>query len=261
MSRLIVLREETPESLAGEVASRPELLLMTDYDGTLVPLKERPELAVAGPMLLKSIKRIVKKPGVKLAIVSGRDVDELRKLLPVKELFYAGCHGAEIEGPSGKQFTAVDGKMLVPVLEEIASKAVDSIKGKNGFFVECKKASVALHYRLAHPVAALKVLDEFVMAARPLVTEHELEFIAGKKVIEVRPKVVNKGEAVKYLTSLYSSYYPVYIGDDVSDEDAFRAVQEKGLGVLVSPSKRVTAASRWLRGPGKVIRFLQLLAQ
>lgn len=260
MSHLSAFREGTPEFLAAEVLSRPKLLLMTDYDGTLVPIRERPELAVAGPALLKAIKGVLKKPGVKLAVVSGRDAAELKKLLPVEGIFFAGCHGAEIVIPSGEKFTVVDEKMLAPVLEVVAGKALDSIEGRDGFLVERKRASVALHYRLADPAAVPKVLEDFVMSVRPVVTKHNLEFIAGKKVIEVRPKGVNKGETVKYLTCVNPGYYPVYVGDDTTDEDAFRAVREKGLGVLVSAYKRLTAASRWLRGPNEVIRFLQMLA-
>lgn len=233
---------------------------MTDYDGTLVPVRERPEFALPGPGLLKVLKRLAKKSRVVLAVVSGRDTGELKKLIPVERIYLAGCHGAEILYPGGEKFTAVDEKKLAPLLDLAAGRARSCISGEEGFLVERKKTAVALHYRLAGPVTALKVLSNFVTAVRPLVMKHNLEFMSGKKVIEVRPRGVNKGEAVRRLINLHPDCYPVYLGDDTTDEDAFGAVREKGLGVLVSEHKKFTAASHWLRDPRDVLRFLQIIA-
>lgn len=240
--------------------THPKLLMMTDYDGTLVPIREQPRFALPSSGLVKVLKRLVKKPGVTLAVVSGRDTDELKRLLPVDGIYLAGCHGAEVLYPSGEKFKSIKVEKLSPALNMIADKACSIIDSKEGFLVERKKAAVALHYRLAEPATALQVLGSFVTAIRPLVTGRDLEFVAGKKVIEIRPKGVHKGKAIRHLMKLCPGFYPVYIGDDTTDEDGFKVVQEKGLGVLVAGHKKFTAATHWLRGPQDVLRFLQIIS-
>ncbi|MFZ5631285.1 MAG: trehalose-phosphatase [Bacillota bacterium] len=233
---------------------------MTDYDGTLVPIRKRPEFALPGPGLLKVLRSLAKKSRVVLAVISGRDTDELKRMIPVEGIYLAGCHGAEILYPGGEKYTVVDEKKLAPVLEAVAGQARNCISGREGFLVERKRTAVALHYRLADQVAALKAVSDFTTAVWPLVIKRGLEIMAGKKVIEVRPRGVNKGEAVRRLMNLHPGFHPLYFGDDTTDEDAFRAVQESGLTVLVSEHKTITAASHWLRGPHNVLRFMQIIS-
>lgn len=233
---------------------------MTDYDGTLVPVKERPEYALPGPDLLRVLRRLAQKRRITLAVVSGRNVAELKSLVPVPGIYLVGCHGAEYVYPGGGQFTAVDTEKLAPVLDLVADEAVRCVADGEGFLLEHKKMSFALHYRLADPVRALQVAGDFVTAVRPLVAKYDLQIIAGKKVIEVCPRTAHKGEAVRRLMALHPGFFPVYLGDDIPDEDAFRAVQGKGLGVLVSGYKKLTAASYRFQDPHDVLRFLQILS-
>lgn len=246
--------------MASQVSGRPKLLLMTDYDGTLVPIRERPEYALPGPGLLSLLRRLANTSRVALAVISGRDADDLKKLIPVKGIYLAGCHGAEILFPGGERHTAVEIDKLSPVLEAVAAQARKCVSGREGFLVEKKRAAVALHYRMAGRTAALKALDGFETAVRPLAMEHGLEFVAGRMVLEVRPRGVNKGETVRRLMNLHPCCCPLYFGDDTTDEDAFRAVRENGLGVLVSGRGPVTAASHRLTGPHEVLRFLQIIS-
>jgi len=234
---------------------------MADYDGTLVTIREKPEFALPGPGLLKVLKRLAEKPRVVLAVISGRDTDDLKKMIPVEGIYLAGCHGAEILYPGGEIYTAVDEKKLAPVLEVVVNLARNCISGREGFLVEKKRAAVALHFRLADQVAALKVVGDFTAAVRPLAIKHRLKFTTGKKVIEVRPRGVHKGEAVRRLITLHPAFFPLYFGDDTTDEDAFMAVKEIGLPVLVSEHKKITAAFHWLRGPHDVLRFMQIISK
>ncbi|MCL6477372.1 MAG: trehalose-phosphatase [Peptococcaceae bacterium] len=261
MSRWPVLREETPEYLAGQVSGCSKLLLMADYDGTLVPIRKRPEFALPGPALLRALRRLAGKSRVVLAVISGRDTDDIKKMIPVEGIYLAGCHGAEVLCPGGEKYTAVDKKKLAPVLEVVAGLARNCISGREGFLVEKKRAAVALHFRLADQVAALKVVGDFKAAVQPLAIKHRLEFTAGRKVIEVRPRGVNKGRAVWRLMSLYPTFFPLYFGDDATDEDAFRVVKESGLPVLVSEHRKNTAATSRLRGPHDVLRFIQTVSE
>lgn len=246
--------------MATLVLKYPKLLLMTDYDGTLVPIRERPEFALPSRGLLKALRRLVRNPKVKVAVLSGRDTDDLKKLIPVDGVYLAGCHGAEIVSTGGDILKIFEEKEIAPVLETIAGLALSCVADQDGFLVEKKRTAVALHYRLANLATALQVIGNYITAVWPLTVKNDLEFLAGKKVIEVRPRTVNKGKAVEYLMNLNPEFYPVYIGDDTTDEDAFRTVREKGLGVLVSASKKTTAASYQFRDSRDVLRFLQIIA-
>lgn len=260
MKQSLEARERTPEYLAAHVLRRNRLLIMTDYDGTLVPIRERPEFALPGPGLLKVIKRLAKNPLVLLAIISGREADQLKKLIPVDGIYLIGCHGAEILYPNGERFTTIDEKKLAPVMEMIADQAISCSSDQKGFIVERKKVALALHYRMADRSTAIKVLLDFITAVKPIAMKNNLEFITGKKVIEVRFKGINKGKAARYLMKLHPDFYPIYLGDDKTDEDAFKEVQEKGLGILVLEHTKATAASHWLRSPNDVLRFMQIIS-
>ncbi|MFZ5597046.1 MAG: trehalose-phosphatase [Bacillota bacterium] len=261
MTRLPVLREGTPEYLAEKVSGFSKLLLMTDYDGTLVPIRERPELALPGAGLLKALSHLAGKSRVVTAVITGRDTDDIKRMIPVGGIYLAGCHGAEILYPGGEKYTAVDEKKLTPVLEVVAGHARNCISGMEGFLVEKKGFAAALHFRLADQAAASRVVGDFTSAVLPLAIKHRLEFITGKKVVEVRPGGINKGEAVRHLMNLHPSFFPIYFGDDTTDEDAFRVVKEQGLPVLVSEHNKNTAASVRLRGPHDVLRFIQIICE
>jgi trehalose 6-phosphate phosphatase len=233
---------------------------MIDYDGTLVPIADRPQSASTGQGLRRTLKRLAGKNRVRLAVVSGRDLDDLEKLVPAAGICLVGCHGAEFLRAGGGKTAIVRLENLAPALDLIAAAAARCVGRRRGFLLERKKAAVALHYRLADPAAASRVLGGFIAAIYPLARRHNLVYTAGKKVIEIRPRGINKGEAVKHLIRLYPGCYPVYLGDDSTDEDAFRAIREQGAGILVSEGERLTSASSRLRNPGDVHRFLQIIA-
>lgn len=233
---------------------------MTDYDGTLVPVKDRPEQALPGPALLRVLRRLAHRRRITLAVVSGRDLADLKNLVPLPGIYLVGCHGAEYLYPDGRQFAAVDHEKLAPALELIADEALRCVAGREGFLLEYKKSAVALHYRSADPVTALQVVGDFMALVRPLAAKHDLRVIPGKKVIEVCPRPIDKGRAVRRLIALHRGCAPVYLGDDTTDEDAFLTVKGKGLGVLVSACKKLSAASYRLPDPNAVLRFLQILA-
>ncbi len=246
--------------LAVNVLGREKLLLMTDYDGTLVPIREKPELALPDPGILQALERLSGKKRIAVAVLSGRAVDDLKKLLPVAGVYLVGGHGAEFEEPGGRRFTLVNAAELEPVMGRLAEVAACSVGRREGFLLENKKTCLAVHFRLADPDEAVKVAADFRKKTRPLIRQHNLEIIEGKKVLEIRPRNINKGLAVKYLQNIFPEYYPVYFGDDTTDEDAFTVVNDIGLGVLVSHSGKPSMASLRLAGPEEVGKFLQILS-
>lgn len=242
--------------LAALLARRRPLLLMTDYDGTLVPLRSTPAAARPAAATLRLLRQAARTPGLVLAVVSGRDLDDLQRLLPLPGCYLVGAHGAAYRRPDGTVFVEPAAARVAPTLAAVAALARRCVGAATGFLVEEKRGAVALHYRLAAPAAAAAVVRSFQAVVAPLLTAHNLAMLAGKMVVEVRPRGVHKGRAVARLRQWQPGYFPVFLGDDTTDEDAFRALADEGLGVLVGDTPRPTAARWHLAGPREVAALL-----
>ncbi|WP_169719326.1 trehalose-phosphatase [Desulfovirgula thermocuniculi] len=247
-----------PQDLARELGSRGELLVMCDYDGTLVPLAPTPEQVKPPPELLDVLDRLARAAGKAVAVISGRRLADLRKMLPVGGLFLAGCHGAELMEPGGKVELLTDPE-IAAAIEDLEKRARECVAGHEGFLIENKSFSLALHYRLASPPVAAKVLKRFAGELKALPAGENLQLLWGKKVLEVRPRGVHKGKAVSYLRRKFPRAVPVYLGDDITDEDAFAASSE-GFAVLVGERPRPSRARFHLASPRDVLAFLGYLA-
>ncbi|MGB9781641.1 MAG: trehalose-phosphatase [Moorellaceae bacterium] len=247
------------------VQSHPRVLLMSDYDGTLVPLAPRPDQARPSARLLRLLQHLSSKPGLHLAIISGRSVGDLCSLLPLPKAILAGTHGRILALPATDRTGARPQiKLGRPgpgreVWEHLVSLARRLSAGVAGVWLEDKGEAIALHYRQADTAQAYGLIESFKREIEPWLHAHDLELLQGRKVLEVRPRGVHKGLAVEYLSNLYPWALPVYLGDDLTDEDAFRALEGKGLTVLVGPERPSWAKFR-LPSPVAVQKFLSLLS-
>ncbi|BCV21529.1 trehalose 6-phosphate phosphatase [Moorella sp. Hama-1] len=248
----------SPGRLAAKIRGHREILLMCDYDGTLVPLAPRPELARPGENLLELLQYLLRRPGLHLVIISGRSLVDLRHLLPVPGLWLAGHHGTRVLDPEGEisdLSPSIAGDIPWTKIFSLARKIAAGIPG---LLVENKGENLALHYRLAAPGDAAAVLEEFRREVRPYL-KYGLEFIAGHKVLEIRPRGAHKGVAINYFTRRWPRALPLYLGDDRTDEDAFNALPANGLAVGVGP--RFSGRTRYfLASPAEVSHFLFNLA-
>lgn len=258
-SRCNQLYNQAYQLLKKKIENNQKLLLMLDYDGTLVPIKENPQLAVPDPSLINLLKQLSQSKLITLAIISGRNVEDLKGFLPLNNIYLTGCHGAVIEYPDGKTDSLISLDNLQAIMQQIRDLAYKCTMKYTGFLVELKKTSCALHYRQANPVHASLVLKDYVSKCNPFIRKYNLELLKGKKVVEVRPRSVNKGKAVKYLQKLNPDAFPVYFGDDTTDEDAFQVLQEKGMSILVSEYDRPTSAHYLIANPQEVFFFLEKL--
>lgn len=233
------------------------LLLLFDYDGTLVPIAPTPDKARPDQELIRLLKALGQR--YRVAIVSGRRLEELQAFLPLSEVWgWAGCHGAEIK---------VAGKGLWRYSlgsEEKASKdkfylyLVRLLAGRKGFLLEDKGFALALHYRLADEKEAEIVKEEAQQAAQAFLPRWQI--CPGKKVVEFLPPGINKGAAVARLLAEAQGFLPAYFGDDTGDAPALRLVEEKqGIGVAVGP--QAPPASFKLAGPEAVRRLLLRLCR
>ena len=238
---------------------RPAVFL--DYDGTLTPIVDRPDLAILDDAMRRRVERLSKLCPV--AVISGRGLDNIRTMVGLEGLYYSGSHGFQIAGPGDWTLDYEPVAHVPAIVESAVAELHERLDGIGGALVEPKRFSVAVHYRLV----AQKDLDEVeaatdaVLARRP-----ELKKGRGKKVFELRPDVAwDKGRAVTWLVETMGlardETVPIFLGDDTTDEDAFRALRGWGLGVVVLEESRPTAADYALADPGEVGRFLDALAE
>ncbi len=246
-----------PERLRRTV---PRLLLCLDYDGTLAPIAARPDEARPTPALLTLLSQLIKRPNVVVAIVSGRSLSDLRTLLPVQGLMFIGTHGCEIGTVDGKTRLLIPGGVVSLAISRLRQEIAPTLINAPGLFLEDKRYALALHYRQAQPQDTWAI-EEFLAAVRAYQRKGiTLEIIYGKKVIEVRPVGSNKGKAVQFLLAgEHAQTLPVYIGDDATDEEAFLALSERGVTVVVNESPGASAAQYYLSDTTEVIRFLSTL--
>jgi alpha,alpha-trehalase len=246
---------EIDHRLAGR---KPVVFL--DYDGTLTEIVQHPQDADLSGVRRAVVEALAKVAPV--AVISGRDRRDVAARVGLARLIYAGSHGFDIAGPDGALEFEVGGGYSA-VVASAARDLHQRLDPVAGAIIEAKKYSVAVHYRLVQP-EDIPAVEQAVQAV--LARFSDLTVTPGKKVFELRPRVDwNKGRAVTWLLLALHlegpEVLPIFIGDDVTDEDAFRAVQARGFGVLVATEPRETVAAYRLRDPAEVEAFLRWLTE
>jgi trehalose-phosphatase len=241
--------------MISQKIEKENVLLILDYDGTLTPIKARPEEAKLSKNMRNLLNKLRKK--VQVAIVSGRSLEEIEELVRIKKIIYAGNHGLEINMEKEK-FVYSPALEVVPIIKGISEQLRKSpIKGTQ---VEDKKFTVSFHYRRVDPTEVKEAKSFFNRAVSLWVKEKKIEVRRGKKVLEIRPSGWDKGKTLEWIWDrLGKNLFPIYIGDDQTDEDAFLAVGEKGLSLLVTRRKKLSYANYYLKKVEEVKRFLENL--
>jgi trehalose 6-phosphate phosphatase len=245
--------DPTVEAPRRRLAKAPVLLVACDYDGTLAPIVERPEDAAAHRESTAALRAIASLADTHVAVISGRSLRDLAVLsrLP-DEIHLVGSHGTEFDIGFASELAPARLELLDTVTRELADlAALDA-----GFQVERKPASVAFHYRRADEGLVDGVLAQIRSGpgARPGVNAKE-----GKKVIELSVVDLHKGTALQRIRSQVAAEAALFIGDDVTDEDAFATLTGPDLGLKVGPgdtlahgrlddTEQVAKALAWLYG-------------
>ncbi|MGQ9469178.1 MAG: trehalose-phosphatase [Nitrososphaerales archaeon] len=230
--------------------------VLTDYDGTLTPIVDHPDQAILNVNVRDILKSFVKDRRFILAIVTGRKLKEIIHLVGIQGTYYIGNHGLEIKGPS-LTFIHPTAKKLSPTISEICKNMKAEFEPIDGVIIEDKGMTASIHYRMAPK----KMIEDIKKAVKSIIRSYEdFEIRHGKMVVEIRPKVSwDKGDAALWLVQkLGSDGFPVYIGDDETDEDAFKKIN-RGLTILVSNKKKHSNAKYYLKSTKDVHKFLYRL--
>ncbi len=239
------------------------LFVGLDFDGTLAPIVERPEDAALLPESREALVRLAARADTDVAIVSGRGLADVRERVGLEGLYYAGNHGLEIQGP-GLERLHPEAEAAQSVLRRCAAALTEALAGDPGVQVEDKGLTLSVHYRRAEREGAGARVRAAVSAA---CGGESLRVTEGKKVLEIRPDVDwDKGRATSFLLEAIegadADVIPaLFVGDDTTDEDAFRALAGRGDGVVVGTSPPAgTAATAFVRSPEEVAELIRGLA-
>jgi len=248
-----------PDALAGAVTAADGLLLGLDFDGTLAPLVDDPTAAALAPGVDRTLRRLATRPGVSLAVVSGRALSDLVDRVGLDGVVYAGNHGLELgyDGDVAVHPVAADCREAI---DRLCATLADRLADVPGCAVENKGVTATVHFRTTPEESVPTVL-----AAVERVTDGVggVRVTEGNCVRELRPAVAwDKGDAMRSLSATApAGRRPVYVGDDTTDEDAFAALPPGGVGVRVvhEGASVDTAAAVRLDGQPAVPRLLDRL--
>ncbi|KAL6986065.1 trehalose-phosphatase [Sarracenia purpurea var. burkii] len=260
-----------------------KIVIFLDYDGTLSPIVDDPDCAFMSKEMRSAVCNVAKY--FPTAIISGRSRDKVYELVGLTELYYAGSHGMDIMCPvngavstdysfciksTDKQGEEANlfqpAREFLPMIDEVFRTLVENTKGIQGTKVENHKFCASLHYRNVDeknwPAIAQCVHD--ILKDYP-----RLQLTHGRRVLEIRPVINwNKGKAVEFLLeslglNSHNDVLPIYIGDDTTDEDAFKFLRDgnRGYGIIVSSVPKETKAYFSLRDPSEVKQFLESLVR
>jgi alpha,alpha-trehalase len=235
--------------------------IFLDYDGTLTPIVNTPEEALLPKRTRSILKRLSDRWFV--AILSGRDLKDVRNMVGLDNMVYAGSHGFDVAGPRDEYNQISRGDSFLPALKQAEEELDEAVRGMAGVRVERKHYAIAVHYRQADPDEVPALERAVNRIARRYA---ELRMSPGKKIFELRPDIDwNKGKALLSLIDTMhvdaSRVVPLYIGDDTTDEDAFKAIAGRGIGIVVGDGDRPSAARYRIDNTSEVADLLKSLAE
>jgi trehalose 6-phosphate phosphatase len=242
--------------LGTRIRQARHLLVGLDYDGTLTPIVDEPARALLPNSVRQTIAALTRRDGVAVALVSGRAQADLQAIVGVPGVIYAGNHGMEISGP-GLSFIEPGAKAWSRDLHALGQEITSKLRTIQGASVEDKGLTLSVHHRLVPPVHGETVWHVVYDAVKPY--RDRFQIALGDKVYEIRPLVSwNKGSAMAWIKEKLNKpeMLTIYIGDDATDEDAFRALGDEAVTIRVADHAQ-TAAQLILSEPAAVQHFLQ----
>ena len=249
-------KQQKLDAFFRSVGDSPSSLLMLDYDGTLAPFTTRRDQAFPYQGVRPLLKKIMQLGRTNVVIISGRDVRETSALLdldPIPEIW--GLHGLQHRKPNG----ATTMCSLQPRILSALSDAKGWLVYQNlGETAEFKMGSIAVHWRGLEQARVDEMRGRVLLGWKTIAESAGLELLDFDGGIEICPPEANKGKAVRSaLRGMPAGSPAAYLGDDLTDERGFRAIDGDGLSILVRPNWRPTQAQLWLKPPEELLRFLR----
>ncbi|MFB6291603.1 MAG: trehalose-phosphatase [Candidatus Bipolaricaulia bacterium] len=251
------LNQEFLDNLARNISGSGGLLLCTDFDGTLVNFTGSPSETSLPGEIKELLTKLATLERLHLAVISGRSFHELEELVPLKNTTLAGNHGLKIRFEDGTHHELEPSEEMHRVVAALKDDLQKTVGGKEGIIIEDKSFGLAIHYR-KYDGDKEEIKKQFYR----IWEEHsmpDLEVIKGAELLEVRPSNWNKGDAVRLLQERCGEMPTIYLGDDTTDEDAFRILrdQNSGIPIIVNKDEEVeTEAQYRLQDPEEVSDFL-----
>jgi alpha,alpha-trehalose-phosphate synthase [UDP-forming]/trehalose-phosphatase len=237
----------------GEV-SFDNIFLFLDYDGTLTPIVESPDHALLSDDMYSLIVKL--KEIMPVAIISGRSLSNIMDIVNIKDIIYSGNHGAEIWDGNSLIIMGDQLSESKQILKKIVSELKAALSPVHGLIVEDKGITASIHFRMVAQQDLCKMFDLFWSITDSY--KGLFRITSGKKVFEIKPRGIwNKGDAVSWIWKKFGGdRTPVYIGDDVTDEDAYKAIKGRGVGISVGNNNK---ADYQLKTQEDVKKLLKLL--
>ena len=242
------------------ISKAGRVFLFLDYDGTLSPIVKKPDKATLPLKTRHILSKLVDNKHMVVSVVSGRMLKQVKKKVGLKGIYYAGCHGLEIENADNDYISLKFSNQKI-YIDTVKRKLKIELKAIAGWEIEDKGIILALHYRGVKPNSICNLKSIFYNIIKPNLTKAEMVATEGKMVLEVRPAVKwNKGRYCFYLMNKLKykdeKITPVYIGDDKTDETAFKLLREKGITIFVRGERKTSLAEYYLDSTNEVAKFL-----
>ena len=256
------------QSFLSDVRDASHIVLLSDYDGTLTPIVSRPDEAILPPAVREKLTALAQKPAFSVGIISGRPLSEVKALVGIDGIYYAGNHGLEIEGP-GLSFINPEAKEAQVTIKELARHSSAKLGDIEGVIVEDKGLSLSIHYRLVKKSDEKVVAEIFRQITSPWLCDGRIKITSGKKVWEIRPPVDwHKGKAIETIMKEMKTvlgngqWLTIYLGDDTTDEDAFKIIHRpQGWSIFVGEENPSSNADYFLNSTSEVTTFLSRLLE
>ncbi len=239
------------------------LFLFLDCDGTLAPIADTPDKARIPQKTKEALIALSRCAKLRLAIISGRSLSDIKAVVGLDGVIYAGSHGLEAEGPGVSHQWKID-QSAKDILARIRTRLTDECAALPGVFVEDKGLSLCLHYRMAD-IDEEKIRAVFDRITGPYKESGKITVIYGKKAMEVKPSGgLDKGGIVRWLLARERSpareenIMAMYIGDDRTDEDAFNVLGDGGISVMVGKD-RPSSAKYYVDDTDQVHQLLTMI--
>jgi trehalose 6-phosphate phosphatase len=250
-----MLHQQNIEEFLESVSRARHSVLLLDYDGTLAPFSVDRQRAVPYPAVRDLLQQIIDTGRTRLVIITGRDaheIDPFLRLRPAPEIW--GSHGLQRLLPDG----TCDMPEIPPAVAEVLGDAQRWLEYQGlHHLAETKPGSIAVHWRALEQPAAEELRGRIIVGWFPIAERASLKLLEFDGGVEMRMPDLDKGDAVRTVLREIGPKVPAaYLGDDITDERAFRAIASRGLGILVRPTFRRTAAQAWLKAPEQLRDFL-----